>query len=321
MKIFHRASESLLHAVSSIHVSADLGSTRVVAEQNGDMVSRPRYLPVGQEYTHTSTDQNSTGHERYKATGLDYMMARYYSPETAFRFASFDASRLGVDRRSPQTWNGYTYVLNQPIGNIDPNGLYQTNFHQGWTYMLAKQAGFSESEARTISRSNSGVDKGWSKAFWSKGNRRNKHGFCYGQCRDDALDGALATTPGDFEQLGKALHHFQDTFSHEDFGPVLGQAVLGGGKAPDFTSDNPGKAVDAASQSFDILKQKAEELGKKGFGAPDEGLLNDLAVADVTDFDPTSGNITLEVSADKVDDLVKSLKAKGYTVEVDGVVQ
>jgi RHS repeat-associated protein len=59
-----------------------------------------------------------TGHER-DATNLDYMHARSYLPWTG-RFLSVDPG--GFDPSQPQSWNRYAYVLNNPVGKIDPNG-------------------------------------------------------------------------------------------------------------------------------------------------------------------------------------------------------
>ena len=49
----------------------------------------------------------------------DLMHARYYSPNLG-RFMSVDP--VGGDIGSSQSWNRYSYVLNKPIGMIDPDG-------------------------------------------------------------------------------------------------------------------------------------------------------------------------------------------------------
>ena len=50
------------------------------------------------------------------------MLARYYSPAGTFRFASVDPASESINPGNPQTWNRYTYVLNNPLVLIDPSG-------------------------------------------------------------------------------------------------------------------------------------------------------------------------------------------------------
>ena len=47
------------------------------------------------------------------------MHARYFSPNLG-RFLSVDP--VGGEVGSSQSWNRYTYVLNNPIGTVDPDG-------------------------------------------------------------------------------------------------------------------------------------------------------------------------------------------------------
>jgi RHS repeat-associated protein len=50
---------------------------------------------------------------------LDYMHARFCSPLTG-RFVSVDP--MGGDPFEPQSWNGYSYVMNRPLNYRDPEG-------------------------------------------------------------------------------------------------------------------------------------------------------------------------------------------------------
>jgi RHS repeat-associated protein len=62
-----------------------------------------------------------TGHERDVESGLDYMLARYYT-STAGRFLSVDPASQSIDGLNPQSWNRYSYTLNNPLKFIDPTG-------------------------------------------------------------------------------------------------------------------------------------------------------------------------------------------------------
>ncbi len=62
-----------------------------------------------------------TGHERDAETGLDYMKARYYASAYG-RFASVDPLARSASASLPQTWNRYTYTLNNPLKFVDPTG-------------------------------------------------------------------------------------------------------------------------------------------------------------------------------------------------------
>ena len=64
-----------------------------------------------------------TGKERDAESGLDYFGARYYSSSMG-RFSSPDPSGLAyADMTNPQSLNLYSYVLNNPLINIDPSGM------------------------------------------------------------------------------------------------------------------------------------------------------------------------------------------------------
>lgn len=62
-----------------------------------------------------------TGKERDAETGLDYFGARYMSSAQG-RFTSPDPGMAGTDPLTPQSWNAYSYALNNPLHFIDPDG-------------------------------------------------------------------------------------------------------------------------------------------------------------------------------------------------------
>jgi RHS repeat-associated protein len=85
-------------------------------------------LPYGEEYNPQITTNNYkfTGKERDAETGLDYFGARYYGNALG-RFLTPDwaAKATGVpyaDFGDPQSLNLYSYVRNNPLARIDPDG-------------------------------------------------------------------------------------------------------------------------------------------------------------------------------------------------------
>lgn len=84
---------------------------------------------VQESYVHPDP-MKFTGHERdynglywiQTQDYLDYMHARYYQARMG-RFLSVDPSMdLQANPPNPQRWNRYSYVSNNPINKIDPDG-------------------------------------------------------------------------------------------------------------------------------------------------------------------------------------------------------
>jgi RHS repeat-associated protein len=113
-----------------------LGSTRLVTDGSGNVVARYDYLPFGEEipadtarttalgYKASSDGFNPkfTGQIRDTETGFDFFNVRYYSSSQG-RFVGADPGNAGTDLSVPQSVNGYSYVLNNPLARIDPLGL------------------------------------------------------------------------------------------------------------------------------------------------------------------------------------------------------
>lgn len=120
------------------YLSVDqLGSTRLVTDSNGNAVRRYDYLPSGEELWAGTGGRTTamgyqsqpdgfnpkfTGQVRDTETDLDFFNARYYSSQQA-RFVSPDPENAGASMGDPQTWNGYSYVGNNPMSVTDPSGL------------------------------------------------------------------------------------------------------------------------------------------------------------------------------------------------------
>jgi RHS repeat-associated protein len=115
--------------ISFIHTDA-LGSVRMITDASGQVQASYNFMPFGQQFGGGSQDPTNnllfTGKERDKETAFggwqsfDYFGARYYQPQ-ASRFTSPDSARYS-DPTVPQSWNQYTYVLNNPLRFTDPDG-------------------------------------------------------------------------------------------------------------------------------------------------------------------------------------------------------
>jgi RHS repeat-associated protein len=112
-------------SAKTLHFFSDhLGTPRLITGNGGVQISRHDYLPFGQEVTGSYQDTERlkfTRHERDESN-LDYMHARYYSSGTG-RFLSADPYLdIGKALYDPQTWNRFSYVRNNPLNRIDPDG-------------------------------------------------------------------------------------------------------------------------------------------------------------------------------------------------------
>jgi len=109
-----------------------LGSTRLMTGYpTPSIVECDDYYPYGELMScgsTTTTTHKFTGKERDTESNLDNFGARYDS-STLGRFMTPDPSNLGVDFWLPQTWNRYSYSLNNPLTFVDRNGLWPTWIH------------------------------------------------------------------------------------------------------------------------------------------------------------------------------------------------
>jgi len=90
--------------------------------QPGAVTFREQYTPFGSEIVGNANDNQAgfTGHIKDKATGLNYMQARYYDPVIG-RFLSVDPVTF-LDTGDANQFNRYAYGNNDPVNMIDPNG-------------------------------------------------------------------------------------------------------------------------------------------------------------------------------------------------------
>lgn len=98
-----------------------LGSTTAITDRNGNLFGTPvTYSPFGEIREAANSEKYShTGKEKDK-TDLYYFDTRYNSPE--FRhFTQADIEEPDLD--DPQDLNRYSYVGNNPLSYVDPDGM------------------------------------------------------------------------------------------------------------------------------------------------------------------------------------------------------
>ena len=104
-----------------------LGSARLTSSPSQTVLSATAYAPFGETYTtypnpSASADPSFTGQNSDTVSGEYDFLAREYS--TQGRWPEPDPAALrAVNPMNPQSWNRYAYVLNNPLGLLDPLGL------------------------------------------------------------------------------------------------------------------------------------------------------------------------------------------------------
>ncbi|MGH9949211.1 MAG: RHS repeat domain-containing protein, partial [Pyrinomonadaceae bacterium] len=113
------------------------GSVRTVSNSNGFVISRTDHTAFGesipsgvglrtsaQGYWGTVATRQGYGlTERDEATGLDHTWFRK-NEASAGRWTSPDPYKGSMDLGDPQSFNRYSYVVNQPTNFVDPSGLF-----------------------------------------------------------------------------------------------------------------------------------------------------------------------------------------------------
>lgn len=132
-------------ATSTYYIHTDhLGGSSVITNEGGELAELIDYYPFGdirldEKEAGFNEKRKFTGHEYDEETGLSYMGARYY-PGNVARFISQDSAYLAVGDNGqikevtgqelrqylsdPQNLNSYSYVKNNPLVAVDPNGKW-----------------------------------------------------------------------------------------------------------------------------------------------------------------------------------------------------
>ncbi|HUY86141.1 MAG TPA: RHS repeat-associated core domain-containing protein [Acidimicrobiales bacterium] len=100
-----------------------LGSVTMEADGSGNVVGTQSFTPYGSLASSTGTDPTPFGYAGgyTDATGLIYLINRYYDPSTG--------QFLSVDPAVQDTQQPYGYSGDNPLNQTDPNGLWGHFFH------------------------------------------------------------------------------------------------------------------------------------------------------------------------------------------------
>ena len=159
-KIAEYSTDLAANASTKYLTEDHLGTPRVISDQSGAVLSRRDMMPFGEDIKDGIGARNNalkygiddkvregfTGYEKDKETRLDFAEARMYENRHA-RFTAVDPLLASGLSMNPQSFNRYTYVMNDPLGLTDPNGLCPTegkpcpDFHSGDVYFKVDENG------------------------------------------------------------------------------------------------------------------------------------------------------------------------------------
>jgi RHS repeat-associated protein len=286
-----------------------LGSTRVITDGSGNVVSRHDYYPFGEELAtsnrtsalqYGATDyvaQRFTGKERDAESALDYFGARYYastmgrfmSPDWAAKAEPVPYSKLD----DPQPLNLYTYVRNNPLSGVDPDGHYfvvsgqdQKFYQQVLTDLYRRPGGrdlvnsLANSDRpvildrRSLDTADTGT-AGVTNALAISG-QAGVAGAHVTVGTDTDLAAGAKMAPGQVSAdvtTGHELEHANDGITAGQNSLQAGSAAMAAGDAPSSPGAHNTVGGTAQSRAEDIMGQKTD-MNKKDAGAAVQGILS-----------------------------------------------
>jgi RHS repeat-associated protein len=126
-----------------------IDSSRLLTNGTGYPVWQGTFLPFGEEYNAEATTNHYkfTSKERDSESGLDYFGRRYYASLLG-RWTGGDPINFSTKHiLRPQRWNKYTYVENDPLGSIDPDGNEDYKI-----FLAAPEAGGNWDKAKSVAQ-------------------------------------------------------------------------------------------------------------------------------------------------------------------------
>ena len=109
---------------STQYFLSDRLSARLTLDPSGNVLGRQSHLPFGEDFGESGTQhkQHFTSYEGDGESGTDYAVNRQYSQGVG-RFTRPDPLARSARKDTPQTWNRYSYGVNEPVDVHDPEGL------------------------------------------------------------------------------------------------------------------------------------------------------------------------------------------------------
>jgi uncharacterized protein RhaS with RHS repeats len=172
--------------------------------------------------------------------------------------------------------NLYRYVGNSPTNATDPAGLYDDDVHFYMTYYIGLALGLggvkSDLKREGIKQVSAAFVIAWADNYTdfnpqtepgaNEERNRRFHFRTSGKViekpgEDEAKDVAVAAMKAkDLLLLGIGLHPYQDSWSHEKYGPARGHLFAPGGvHNPDDPSRDVAKAMKMAKATYDLLEE------------------------------------------------------------------
>jgi RHS repeat-associated protein len=216
----------------------NLGSAAEVMDASGNIVGQERYYPFGGTRVTTgsvNTDRLYTGQRSLAALSLMDYHARFYEP-TLGVFIQPDPMMPGAS--NPQSFNRYSYVLNNPINLNDPSGYKPCWATKNYTchHVTPKQIADSYNNAPAIDKPAVVAffaSQGWSIGSSSGNNATNTY------CSQNAWDcnGAFFGTGGGNVGSGSvsSIGGSGQNSGQNDFGTYMLNAVAFGGETQPIT--------------------------------------------------------------------------------------
>ena len=291
--------------------SDHLGSPRINTDRDGKVTARHDYQPFGEEvarsgYGGDDVKQKFTSYERDKESDLDFAQARYYTSSLG-RFQSSDPLMASATKLNPQSFNRYSYVINNPL-------LYSDS--TGEDYKFCDQNGKN-------CQSTINTDKEFGAAV-ATGEFKFKNGEIFG--RDGVKYGTYFYVNGGGEALGTGPGRAERTIGGGILG-ILG-GILGGSTTAAVGGAGGSGIIGAIIGGQSILGGSSGGSGggsttKNGFSGPNAK--NEQVIADYLEnecgckvaknpFEGTPGQGDALVDGHNVE--FKTLKSEGKNAEI-----